>query len=447
MKMKLSELLCITVLVSSGSGSPYERKAPAGKEKRVQYAAWDDVNVLAHGLLQLGQSLKEHVDKTKGQMRDISVKLRVFNGSVSELAALTRRLHEESEALKARAQSLEERENRILNMSSDLQEKTGELLRDRQRAHDRIGNLEEKVDTMVQRDRHALTSGNHSDARAIQSLLEAQNQRIDELVERIKQQQEKLDKQNIRIRALQNEMQMRKESLNPSADEVRTEQQDTTTATASNCQDVFLRGETASGVYTLQPHDSPPLRVYCEMTTEGGWTVIQRRHDGSVDFDQLWNEYQNGFGNLDGEFWLGLEKMYRMTKDEDFILKIQMSDWRDEHQSVQYRFRLNGEDRNYSLQILESPVGNLESSLSTESSSLPFSTRDRDNDQKHDFNCAKHLSGGWWFSNCGRSNLNGRYFITPPKQRHQRKQGMFWKTWHGRYYSLKATVMMISPVR
>lgn len=70
-----------------------------------------------------------------------------------------------------------------------------------------------------------------------------------------------------------------------------------------------------------------------------------------------------------------------------------MTDWRDEHQSVQYRFRLNGEDRHYSLQILESPNGNLETSLSTESSSLPFSTRDRDNDRKHDFNCAKHLSG------------------------------------------------------
>lgn len=168
MKMKLSELLCITVLVSSGSGSPYERKPPAGKEKRVQYAAWDDVNVLAHGLLQLGQSLKEHVDKTKGQMRDISVKLRVFNGSVSELAALTRRLHEENEALKARAQSLEEREKTIRDMSSNLQEKTGELLRDRQRAQDRISNLEEKMNSMMQRDRHALTSGNHSDAQTIQ---------------------------------------------------------------------------------------------------------------------------------------------------------------------------------------------------------------------------------------------------------------------------------------
>ncbi|KAF7692252.1 angiopoietin-related protein 4 [Silurus meridionalis] len=437
METKLLEFMCIFVLLCSGSGSP------TGKEKRVQYAAWDDVNVLAHGLLQLGQSLKEHVDKTKGQMRDISIKLRVFNGSVSELAALTRRLHEEGEALKTRAQSLEEHDNQILNMSSDLQEKTGELLRDRQIAHDRISNLEKKVDNMVQKERHAL---NHSEARAIQLLLEAQNQRIDELVERIKQQQEKLDKQNIRIRALQNQMQMSKER--PTLSTVRTEQQDTPPhhGAVSNCHDVFLRGETRSGVYTLQPHDSTPLHVYCEITADGGWTVIQRRHDGSVDFDKLWNEYQNGFGNLDGEFWLGLEKMYHVTKDEEFILKIQMSDWRDERQSVQYRFHLNGEDMNYSLQILESPDGNLESSLSTESSSLPFSTRDRDNDLKHDFNCAKHLSGGWWFSNCGRSNLNGRYFITPPKQRHQRKQGMFWKTWHGRYYSLKATVMMISPV-
>lgn len=162
--------------------------------------------------------------------------------------------------------------------------------------------------------------------------------------------------------------------------------------------------------------------------------MIQRRQDGSVDFNQLWDDYRSGFGNLNGEcvikdsvssglilarrnvvfhrcdvahesnlsgffwsvgeFWLGLEKIYRITEDQDFILRIQMSDWRDEQRVVQYRVRLGGVEENYSLRILESPAGNLESALSSESSSgLPFSTRDRDNDQKIDLNCAKHLSG------------------------------------------------------
>uniref|UniRef100_A0A673MKX1 Angiopoietin-related protein 4-like n=1 Tax=Sinocyclocheilus rhinocerous TaxID=307959 RepID=A0A673MKX1_9TELE len=428
MKVPLANLLCITVLASSGMSFPLERRGAAtGKEKRVQYAAWDDVNVLAHGLLQLGQGLKEHVDKTKGQVRDITIKMKVFNFTISELGKLTQRLQEDSEALKAKAQSLEERENVVLNMSMDLREETEELLKDRKKDHERMNKLEEKVDGLMQ--------GEGLEA----WMLEAQNKRIDDLVERIKQQQEKLDKQNVRIRTLQNQVICRHVNIFVVFWCL--------SAMASDCHELFLRGETTSGLFTIQPTDSEPFEVFCEMTPEGGWIVIQRRQDGSVDFDQLWQAYQTGFGNLNGEFWLGLEKIHSVSKGGNYILKVQFSDWRDEVQTINYPFRLNGKESNYSLRILGSPAGNLESSLSTEISGVPFSTRDKDNDQKNDLNCAKQLSGGWWFSNCGRSNLNGRYFVTPaPKQRHQRKQGVFWKTWRGRYYPLKTTTMMIATI-
>jgi len=70
---------------------------------------------------------------------------------------------------------------------------------------------------------------------------------------------------------------------------------------ATNCHELFLRGETSSRVYTVQPVHGQAFDVYCEMTAEGGWTVIQKRQDGSVDFDQLWQAYQKGFGSLKGK--------------------------------------------------------------------------------------------------------------------------------------------------
>ena len=60
-------------------------------------------------------------------------------------------------------------------------------------------------------------------------------------------------------------------------------------------------------------------------TDGGGWTVVQRRMDGSVDFSRDWFGYENGFGNLNFEFWLGLSKIYRLTKGgQDTQLQVKL---------------------------------------------------------------------------------------------------------------------------
>ena len=84
---------------------------------------------------------------------------------------------------------------------------------------------------------------------------------------------------------------------------------------AKNCKEILERGNKDTGVYTIKPPKAAePFKVLCDMDTKGGgWTYFMRRFNGSQNFFQNWEEYKNGFGDLEGEFWLGLEHLYELT--------------------------------------------------------------------------------------------------------------------------------------
>ena len=88
-------------------------------------------------------------------------------------------------------------------------------------------------------------------------------------------------------------------------------------------------------------------------SSRGGWTVFQRRLDGSIDFYRGWQDYKQGFGNLDGEFWLGLEKMHRLTTAVSLTaLLIDMEDTSGNKRYAWYdSFGLADEQKKYKLSV------------------------------------------------------------------------------------------------
>uniref|UniRef100_A0A8C3YMG3 Angiopoietin-2 n=1 Tax=Catagonus wagneri TaxID=51154 RepID=A0A8C3YMG3_9CETA len=211
-----------------------------------------------------------------------------------------------------------------------------------------------------------------------------------------------------------------------------------------DCAEAFKSGLTTSGTYTLTfPNSTEEIKAYCDMETGGGgWTVIQRREDGSVDFQRTWKEYKVGFGSPSGEHWLGNEFVSQVTNQKRYVLKIHLRDWEgNEAYSLYEHFYLSSEEFNYRIHLkgLTGTAGKI-SSISQPGND--FSTKDADND-KCICKCSQMLTGGWWFDACGPSNLNGMYY--PQRQNTNKFNGIKWYYWKGSGYSLKATTMMIRP--
>ena len=106
-------------------------------------------------------------------------------------------------------------------------------------------------------------------------------------------------------------------------------------------------------MYWAYPDKQEPIQVLCDMATEGGgWTTFQRRMDGSVDFFVDWASYKNGFGNLNGEFWLGNDNIHRLTASANMLLRFDMEDYEGDRRYAEYTtFSVADESDNYRVTI------------------------------------------------------------------------------------------------
>ncbi|XP_019643162.1 PREDICTED: ryncolin-1-like [Branchiostoma belcheri] len=209
-----------------------------------------------------------------------------------------------------------------------------------------------------------------------------------------------------------------------------------------DCQDIHLADpDLPSGPYTVFPWGAPSgLLVYCDMDTDGGgWTVFQRRQDGSVDFYLYWDDYRAGFPSqrVSGEFWLGNDNIHLLTSQKDYVLRVDLKavDGATAY-AVYDSFTVADESDKYRLAV--GRYSGTAGDAMAWHNGMRFSTRDSDSDTSA-LNCAVTYTGAWWYNGCHHANLNGMY------GNNDFGKGVNWIQFKGEYESLAFSEMKIRP--
>jgi hypothetical protein len=150
--------------------------------------------------------------------------------------------------------------------------------------------------------------------------------------------------------------------------------------------------------------------------------------------------YRAGFGNINGEFWIGLENLHQLVTNRNSSLRITIGDWDNESTFAEYKVFHVGDEAstNYTLTI-DGYSGSAGNSFGYHSG-MQFSTPDRDNDPWN-ASCAANDGAGWWYNQCSFAALNSRYYdIKSYPDKHL--DGITWYHWKEDYtHVLKKTEM------
>lgn len=210
---------------------------------------------------------------------------------------------------------------------------------------------------------------------------------------------------------------------------------------STSCLDVLVKGNKKNGVYHVRSApNTPAIAVYCDqMNNGGGWTVIQRRINGTVDFYRTWDEYKHGFGDLEGEFWIGNDNLHILTSQPVELL-IEMEKFSGHYYYAKYdTFGIDNEQQKYKLHV-SGYSGTAGDSFSFHDG-VEFSTKDKNNDPiVSSKDCSVTFQSAWWYKKCKDVDLNGVYVATESGIVHR---GIKWETLLGTTGNLKSVRMKI----
>ena len=177
----------------------------------------------------------------------------------------------------------------------------------------------------------------------------------------------------------------------------------------SCCEVKFISSDYGpSGVYRMSRGAfGSDFNVYCDLVTDGGgWIVIQRnKKDSSVNFNRYWADYEKGFGDLNTEFWYGLEEIHYLTQRGQWEMRV---DYQFNNKTWSYlhynQFSVGSASEEYPL-IVGGFIG-VGTDWFAYHNGMKFSTPDNDNDKHSSFNCAAGQNSGWWYNKCRHININ-----------------------------------------
>ena len=180
--------------------------------------------------------------------------------------------------------------------------------------------------------------------------------------------------------------------------------------------------------------------TFCE--TEEDWIPILNRDASAVheDFNRNYVDFENGFGDKNGEFWIGLQKMHQLTTFPDTELKIDMELYNGTQYVAKYStFKVGSQDEGYVLTLGGfSSTPSFKDDFTLMSNGMKFTTRDKDQDTLPT-NCASTFIGGWWHKNCFLAKFTGPHF----EGHHGFALGISWEAITSRNFSFKKVSMKV----